>query len=275
MIKQIKHVLKETGLRGLLTASINYFLTRFTGMRIAKSNSIAGNKMARKLFAKCSLKYSNDGFYFLNPMPTFDELNAYYSSLYFDERGGKNYGVNTRDIIHFKILEEFVSDILIDRKVFLNFGAGHGGISNLCWLKGMQIVNVEPSSLPQFYSERWNTVEDIRQVKSNSVDMIYGSHSLEHVQNIDAFKAEVTRVLKPGGFTFWEVPNAECSSNGAQRGRVDIPHTYYFETTFFKKWFSKTLLCDGYYQSHGEVIQDWKSYKDDKGTVIRALGQID
>ena len=206
------------------------------------------------------------------------EGNTYYSSLYWDSRAGKNYGVNLRDIVHFQILEEFVSDTLIDDKVFLNFGAGHGGISNLYWLKGMQIINVEPSALPRFYSERWNTEEDIRQVKNNSVDVIYGSHSLEHVQNIDAFKAEVTRVLKPGGFIFWEVPNADWPSCGAQRGRVDIPHTYYFETQFFEKWFSKTLLCGGYDQSHifgAHNIQDWQSFKNDKGPVIRALGQID
>lgn len=265
--------MKERGLRGLFTASINYFLTRLIGVRIIKDNLIAGNSVAQKIFSKCSLNYSDDGFYFLNPMPTVDELNAYYSSLYWDSRASKNYGVNTRDIVHFEILEEFVSDILIEGKVFLNFGAGHGGISNLCWLKGMQIVNVEPSSLPQFYTERWNTVEDIRQVKNNSVDMIYGSHSLEHVQNIDEFKTEVTRVLKPGGFIFWEVPNA---ANGAQRVKVSIPHTYYFETAFFEKWFSKILLCGGYEQSQRfDVIQDWKSFKDDKGSVIRALGQID
>lgn len=245
-------------------------------MRVIKFNTIAGNSTAKKVFSKCSLSYSENGFYFLKPMPTVDELNAYYSSLYWDSRAGKNYGVNTRDIVHYKILEQFVSNILRDGKVFLNFGAGHGGISNLCWLKGMRIINVEPSSLPQFYSERWETIENIRQVENNSVDMIYGSHSIEHVQNIDAFKAEVARVLKPGGYIFWEVPNADCPSNGAQRGRVDIPHTYYFETKFFEKWFSKIHLCGGYEQSQRfDVIQDWHRYKDDKGTVIRALGQID
>lgn len=168
-------------------------------------------------------------------MPSVHDLNAYNSSIYWDSRSGKNYGVNTRDLVHYLILKEYVSDILVERRVFMNYGAGHGGISNLFWLKGMEIVNVEPSSLPKFYKERWNTVEDIRNVKSNSVDLIYGSHSREHVQNVDVFKAEVMRVLKPSGFLFWEVPNAECPSNGAQKGKVDIPHTHYFEKKFFVK----------------------------------------
>ena len=270
MIYKIKSVLKEKGLRGLFPAIINYFLTRVFRLRIVRANSLAGNSTARKVFSKCKLSYSDDGFYFLDPMPTVDELDAYYSSVYWDSRAGKNYGMNMRDIVHFEILREFVSDILVDGKVFMNFGAGHGGISHLCWLEGMEIVNVEPSSLPQFYMERWNTVENIRKVKANSIDLIYGSHSLEHVHNIDEFKSEVTRVLKPGGFIFWEVPNGVCSV------KVHIPHTYYFETTFFEKWFSRTLLCGGYEQSHRfDVIQDWKSFEDGKGAVIRALGQID
>ena len=276
MINKIKFVLKERGLSGLLAASVNFFLMRIVGLRIVKANSIAGNSTARKVFSKCSLSYSDEGFYFLKPMPSVDDLNTYYSSLYWDSRAGKSYGVNTRDIVHFEILKEFISDILVDGKVFMNFGAGHGGISNLCWLEGMEIVNVEPSSLPQFYTERWTTVEDICKLKNSSVDLIYGSHSLEHVQDIDEFKAEVKRVLKPGGFMFWEVPNAECPSNGAQKGKVHIPHTYYFESIFFEKWFSRTILCSGYKQSHRyDVIQDWKKFKDDKGPVIRALGKID
>lgn len=276
MIDKIKSVLKEKGVRGLLAAGVNFFLTRLLGMRIVQANSIAGNSTARKVFAKCRLSYSEDGFYFLTPMPTVDDLNTYYSSLYWDSRAGKRYGVNTRDIVHFAILKEFISDTLVEGKVFMNFGAGHGGISNLLWLEGMDIVNVEPSLLPQFYTERWTTVEDIRKLKQNSVDLIYGSHSLEHVQDIEEFKAEVKRVLKPNGFVFWEVPNAKCPSNGAQKGKVDIPHTYYFETTFFEKWFSRTVMCGGYLQSQGfGVIQDWKKFEDAKGTVIRALGQID
>ena len=174
------------------------------------------------------------------------------------------------------LLEEFIPEYLRTGNVFLNFGAGHGGISNLCWLKGMEVVNVESSSLPNFYRERWKTVKDINQIENYSVDLIYGSHSLEHVQNIEKFKAQVSQVLKPGGFMFWEVPNANCPSNGAQKGQVDVPHTYYFETKFFEKWFSNYLICSGYEQSQRfNTIQDWQKYKDGEGTVIRALGQID
>jgi len=272
MIDKIGYTLKKRSFSRLLTTSINSFLIRLFGVRIIKYRSIAGNHTARKVFSKCTLNYSDDGFYYLNPMPSNDELNLYYSSLYWDSRSGKNYGVNTRDIIHYKILNDNISEILSDGKVFLNFGAGHGGISNLFWLAGMQIINIEPSSLPEFYSERWITLKDIKQVENSSIDVIYGSHSLEHVQNIEAFKLEGARILKPGGFVFWEVPNSDCPDNGAQKGIVDIPHTYYFETKFFNNWFSRSLLCSGFEISQN--LQDWQNFKDDKGSVIRALGQI-
>jgi 2-polyprenyl-3-methyl-5-hydroxy-6-metoxy-1,4-benzoquinol methylase len=209
-------------------------------------------------------------------MPSSVQLDEYYSSLYWDSRAGKKYGVHIRDIVHFRILDEFIPEYLVSGKVFLNFGAGHGGISNLIWLKGMEVLNVEPSSLPTFYHERWRTFENITQVPDNSVDILYGSHSLEHVQDIDALKVQVSRILKPGGFMFWEVPNAKSPSNGAQNNSVDIPHTYYFEQKFFEKWFSKTVLCGAYDPCEWvDVIQDWKIYVNDIGPVIRALGQVE
>ncbi len=276
MIKKIILVFEKKGFSGLFIASINFFLTRLFGMRITNSEEIDKNSLNNEIFTNCNLEYSEEGFYFLNPMPSVNELNEYYSSLYWDSRHEKIYGANMRDLVHFAILEEFIPKYLSTGNVFLNFGAGHGGISNLCWLKGMEVVNVESSSIPNFYTERWKTVKEINQIENNSVDLIYGSHSLEHIQNIDKFKAQVSRVLKPGGFMFWEVPNADCPSNGAQKGQVDVPHTYYFETNFFEKWFSNYLICGGYEQSQRfNAIQDWQKYKDDKGSVIRALGQID
>lgn len=273
LIDKIIVTLKNNGVQGLLLESINFFLRRTLGLNIVKSNSIGSFYKARKIFSKCTLSYSEGGFYFLDPMPSVDELNYYYTSLYWDSRAGKQYGVNNRDILHFVILKELIPETLVETKVFMNFGAGHGGISNLCWLEGMEIVNVEPSALPQFYNERWSTVDKISDLMDNSVDLVYGSHSLEHVQNIDDIKTEVARVLKPGGYVFWEVPNAACPSNGAQIGKVDIPHTYYFETKFFEKWFINTILCKGY-KKYYDVIEDWKSFEDDNGQLIRALGQL-
>jgi 2-polyprenyl-3-methyl-5-hydroxy-6-metoxy-1,4-benzoquinol methylase len=275
MMGKILEVYKVSWLLRRIGSGINYFLLLMFGVRLVKNNSIVENPAARKVFSRCSLKYSNHGFFYLDPMPSTDQLDEYYGSLYWGSRSGKTYGVNTRDLVHFNILKSYVPQYLSKGKVFLNFGAGHGGVSNLCWLDGMEILNIEPSKLPQFYESRWKTLPRIADVEDQAVDVIYGSHSLEHVQDIEKFKKEIERVLKPNGILFWEVPNADCPTNGACNGRVDIPHTYYFKADFFRKWYKEVLLCESYEQSQKvDVIERWYDFKDSKGSVVRALGRI-
>jgi len=271
MIEEIAKVYKARGLRGLMVIGVNIFLDRVFGIGIVKLSP----KISTTQFSGCQLQYSSDGYFYLDPMPSVDSLDKYYRQLYWNDRSGKVYGVNTRDLVHYFLLKSLVPHEMSSGKVFLNFGAGHGGISNLCWLDGMEIINIEPSMLPQFYEQRWKTLEKISDVEDRAVDVIYGSHSLEHVQDIEQFKKEVERVLKPEGILFWEVPNADCPANGAQNGRLDIPHTYYFQAEFFRRWFKEVLLCEGYEQSQKfDVIDRWRDYKDSKGSVVRALGRI-
>jgi SAM-dependent methyltransferase len=275
----INKKIKELGVSSFLSFAINRLLRKIFGIQIIKTHSISLNKVQRKIFSKCKIKYSEEGFWFLDPMPSKSELETYYSSLYWDSRVSKDCGfVVERDIVHFLLLKQYIPNFMSETKSFLNFGAGYGGISNLCWLNGMDIVNVEPSLLPDFYHERWRNLSDITEVPDNSMDIIYGSHSLEHVQNIHSAQREIERVLKPGGYVFWEVPNAHSPNDKSliDRGIVDIPHTYYFETKFFENWFSELLLCDAFEQSHlFDEIVNWHSFKDSKGPVIRALGRID
>jgi predicted SAM-dependent methyltransferase len=127
---------------------------------------------------------------------------------------------------------------------------------------------------PSYYDERFQTYKSIHDVPDNCIDLIYGSHSLEHVQNIDNFKEQVSRILKPNAILFWEVPNAKHPQSGSMNNRIDIPHTYYFFEEFFENWFDEVILIDSYNQSHGDgVIENWKSYQNKDGSVLRALGR--
>jgi|TARA_B110000114_G_C15048069_1_gene380025 SAM-dependent methyltransferase len=275
-MNKILEVFRAQGLLGFLATIVNTTTSRFFGFRFTKSISIKQNRIARRIFSKRSVEKSNDGYFYLNPMPTEDELTEYYQSLYWNTRTGKYYGASTRDLMHFNMLKTYIPSEITNGKVFLNFGAGHGGVSNLLWLAGMDIINIEPSGIPKFYEQRWNTYKMISSVQDSSVDIIYGSHSLEHVQNIDKLKSEVKRVLKPNASLFWEVPNADHPTCGAQTGNIDIPHTYYFSKDFFDNWFSKTLLNKSYEQCERfGVIERWFDFEKNPGPVIRALGKID
>ena len=45
------------------------------------------------------------------------------------------------------------------------------------------IYNFEPGGIKEYFSDRWRTIDDIKNIKFK-FDLIYGSHSLEHVQDI-------------------------------------------------------------------------------------------
>lgn len=44
-------------------------------------------------------------------------------------------------------------------------------------------------------------------IEDNSIDLIYSSHFLEHIDNLDYFLKEINRVLKPGGKKVGVVPH--------------------------------------------------------------------
>lgn len=131
--------------------------------------------------------------------------------------------------------------------------------------------------MPCFYKDRWKTFSDISEVPANSIDLIYGSHSLEHVHNIDSFLATIKHIARPKAWVFWEVPNCSDARPGQNKNRFAPPHTYYFTSKFFQSVYSDITLLGTYEQSHLEDdFQDWRSYQkfDDSGIVIRVLAKL-
>ena len=82
--KYKKYEKPEKGLLGLFASVVNFVTLRFYGFKFVKSNSINHNRVAQRIFSKCSLEKSNDGYFYLNPMPTKDELDEYYQSIYWN-----------------------------------------------------------------------------------------------------------------------------------------------------------------------------------------------
>lgn len=277
MFKKLKNVYKREGNFFLfILALVNFVLIRSIGLMISRPYIIGANKTAKNIFKNRSLKDSGKGYLYVDPMPSETELNVYYSNVYWNSRFGKNMGVRLRDLVHWNILNTRIPDFFTNKnKLIVNFGAGHGGISHLFWLNGFNVINIEPSQLPLSYESRWESYQNISKVKDKSVDLIYGSHSLEHVQDIDNFQKEINRILSPNAYLFFEVPNAKFPLDGAMNNRIDIPHTYYFSTDFFDRWFKKVILNKAYFQSHEQgIIEKWHEYEDCNGPVIRVIGKI-
>jgi 2-polyprenyl-3-methyl-5-hydroxy-6-metoxy-1,4-benzoquinol methylase len=229
--------------------------------------------ISKKIFKNKFLRLSECRTYFyLDPMPSEKELKNYYQTIYWNSRKKKS-GVSLRDLQHFETLKDFAPNYLSKDLVFLNFGSGSGGgISHLMWLCGLNVINIDVIKVPNYYENRWKSFESILQVKDQSVDIVYGSHSLEHVTNIKEFKLQVRRILKGTGLVFWEVPNANDSNSGAILGKVHIPHTYYFTSDFFANWFTEIIML-GEFKEQEDVIKQLP-ITGNTGHVIRALGKI-
>jgi hypothetical protein len=118
------------------------------------------------------------------------------------------------------------------------------------------------------YKSNWSVLSSIQKVGSK-VDLIYGSHSLEHVNDLEKFQGYFRRLLKPEGLVFWEVPNALFQGNGGSDGLVVVPHTYYFTRAYFNNVYPRVIVngCWDDKEVPGVFVND-----DCKGSVIRFLG---
>jgi len=212
-------------------------------------------------------------------MPSLEELNAYYEKEFWDEKRGKVKFINKRDLAHANIIKNHFGRLSdSESSLFVNFGAGHGGISHLMHLFGLEVVNIDPSELLSEYSggfEYYSSLARYKQATNRKVDIFYSSHSLEHVQDISTTLRLISGITTDKTLFFFEVPDANSPGNGAQKGKVDIPHTYYFTKKFFSEHFrSISMLASFCYENREDIDAPFVSdiaYNNDQKGVIRCL----
>lgn len=230
---------------------------------------LLARKVTAKLWESRVLRWDKDGYWFVDPMPTAEDLSKYYNSIYWRSRNDKGRLLRTRDVDHFLILRPLLKAYQNPVRV-LNFGAGHGGISFLLSAMGCEVVNVEPSDMN--LDMGWVHVRDIAQV-DGKFDLVYSSHSLEHVIDVRSFIHQVSNMLNQNGMVFFEVPNChQSNTEGYPDGKIAPPHTYYFTRDFFRALDFDVLLNKTFYQGAGRGGVDVES-KEDDGGVIRYLGR--
>ena len=104
LIRRALNFLKNKGLK-LFVKQIFISLSHRLGISI-KIHPLArtrGLHKARKIFNNRELIYIEDGYWMLEPMPTKDELNEYYSNVYWGSWLDRDYGVKLRDFFHFNL----------------------------------------------------------------------------------------------------------------------------------------------------------------------------
>jgi len=214
------------------------------------------------------------GFWSVEPMPASDELDRYYAESYWAVRNDQPIWLRHRDIAHFQQLQQYLQQMVggAQKPVALNFGAGHGGISFLLVAAGFEVVNFDPypSDLPIF-----GYASDIEQVPFGC-SLVYGSHSFEHITDVDATFTAVIDRLRPGGLLFAEVPNAtymgysEVGKEGHREPKIHPPHTVYFTSDFFRSLPMSTMELDTFvYEGNPWGV----AALGEGGEVIRFIGR--
>ena len=208
------------------------------------------------------------GYYQVEPMPSEQELEKYYSEIYWTTVRAKagDCVLRYRDLNHWREIVD-----IFDGKApgsLFNFGAGHGGVSILAAAGGTRVVNYDPGNQVEFPGIE--NVEDPASIESR-FDLVYSSHSLEHVRDPEKTMETLMSLMKPGGKIFVEVPNCHPTRGTFPRVGVEPPHTLYFRRKFFKNLplshvVIKTL--DGVKSKNGPTFND-----NDNGSVIRYIGE--
>jgi len=220
-----------------------------------RAKSLYFRKKFDKKFFKSKLSYNDNGFYYLDPMPNTNFLKEYYEKTYWQSRNNLNYPVKARDIDHFKMISDFYRNFNSSEKKILNFGAGHGGVSYLFHAANHSVFNYDfGSTYKQPFTERWNNIKTLDNLNLK-FDLIYGSHSLEHVQNLENTLDTFENISHKDTVYFFEVPN--CLNNK----KIHPPHTYYFTRKFFINRFKNVDFC--------KTFTDSKEATHDEGRVIR------
>ncbi|MEM8682861.1 MAG: methyltransferase domain-containing protein [Pseudomonadota bacterium] len=91
----------------------------------------------------------------------------------------------------------------------LEIGSGTGYMLGLLRARYPDAVGLEVEGSAYSYSDSGITQYDGRTIPhdAGSFDVVFSSHVLEHVADIEAFLVEIHRVLKPGGLSIHVIPS--------------------------------------------------------------------
>ena len=258
-IRRIIYILRIKGIVGVKKyIELNIF-----------ENRVLGNK---------TVKWCDDGYWKMDPMPTQEDLDKYYQEVYwFSNLDYKNDIVVGRDLKHAEFIKYEIAESFPDVKNFLNYGAGHGGVSYLFHPLGINIFNIEPGGLDTFNLNNFYSYKNINELNDANpnilFDVIYASHVIEHLRDPIEFFLPAIDLLNQNGKIILEVPNTRILNpdkeyfEGGCDGKTTGSHTLYFTKDFFENLGAKIFFYGGDYNKadYPEVSSE------DNANFIRAV----
>ena len=201
-----------------------------------------------KKFEKWTLfECSSDGFIFVYPLPSDQEIKDFYNSVEYFNSNSKNRKFGYKDYLKDrKIAERNDKNILskikkwfpapnslsgLSKQKLLDIGASHGFFMENIRKYGFDVFGNDLSEQAVNYAKKQNLNVRLGNTKeqnypSNYFDAITILGVIEHFRNINDEMAEIKRILNPGGLL---VIQTLSTSNFVGRGAIKPPeHLIYF-----------------------------------------------
>lgn len=222
----------------LAVSFVKFFFPKSTTLNqliYSIKSTIEAEKWYKK-FKPTSVKSYENLFYFISPIPKTSEINEFYSTNYQTRRDKKPFEITSRELTQISFLKK---NFEFKNKKILNFGCGKSGFSYLCKLMGANVTEVDAKNKKETnFDKDIHFTNFIESLDGSKFDLIYASHSLEHVPNIRETLTKFEVLSKEDTCFFFEVPDGEIDlRQRKERGRI-FPHIHFYKKDFFQNIFS-------------------------------------
>lgn len=166
-------------------------------------------------------KCDNCGVYFLDPMPTDNELASYYASYSNDNKLRPFKGLGFKFPFLRKLYHKFSGDV--DPRDFINpaknarildYGCGHATYLKYFHDRGFNISGAEITDFLvdacQQHGLDVHKVNDFNYIPfpDNEFDIVYLMQVFEHLKDSHTFMGELSRIIKKDGNLYIAIPNS-------------------------------------------------------------------
>ena len=220
----------------LIISAVSLVLPHSRMIQVSKAgikNLLMHASMQKKYKKSKKVNYKNL-YYHRSPMPSQSFFEKYYKEAYsYYKIRDVPQNVSAREINQLDHILNSEKNFNFKNKKILNFGAGHGGFSILTSFLGAHVTEIDTTEYgDKCFNRNIIRFSDFSNVQDKKFDLIYASHTLEHVTDIPFVLKMFKKVSHDNTFYYFEVPN----------GKVDMKNNNVFHTHFFFKEFFEKIF---------------------------------